>query len=203
LLLPVGSVEQHGSHLPLATDGVIATAIVSRVAAVVDVDVAPLFAYSASGEHQGFPGLLSLGTEATAFALTELVRSARSSWSGVVIVSGHGGNAEALAKVADLARHEGDHVAVWLPRAVGADPHAGATETSVAMALGMPIGELPEGEALPATWATRIRTEGVRAVSSSGVLGYPRNATAATGEALLRQWVDEVVALVREIGESL
>ncbi|MEI8126536.1 MAG: mycofactocin biosynthesis peptidyl-dipeptidase MftE [Actinomycetota bacterium] len=200
LLVPIGSFEQHGPHLPLTTDTQVAIAVCTDVALNNDVDIAPALPYSASGEHAGFAGLLSLGTEVTASLLTELIRSARGSWRGIVVVSGHGGNAEALERVARCADYEGDLVRVWLPSEVGGDPHAGATETSVMMTIAPDqVGELPEGVALKDDWLLVARREGVAGVSPSGVLGKPQLASTDQGWMTRRRWCGEVEALVREI----
>ena len=143
--------------------------------------------------------MLSLGTDVTAQVATELIRSARATWRGVVFVSGHGGNADALERARQLAVHEGDAVAVWVPRDHEGDPHAGRSETSVALALAMPVGPLPEVEPLPSDWLERARRGGVKAVSTSGVLGDPAGASLHEGERLLDRWSREVVALVHEL----
>ena len=104
LLVPVGSVEQHGPHLPLDTDTVIATAVSERVAerlAEQDVPawVAPPLSYGSSGEHQHFAGTISIGNPVLHQVVVELVRSART-WAGkVVLVNAHGGNVPALTPV--------------------------------------------------------------------------------------------------------
>src|SRR3712207_8629966 len=71
LVVPLGATEQHGPHLPLGTDTVIASAL----AASLDAVVAPALPYGSSGEHAGFPGTLSIGREALVHVLVELVRS--------------------------------------------------------------------------------------------------------------------------------
>ena len=76
LVVPLGSVEQHGHHLPLGTDTAVACAVAE--AALPDLDgalLAPALAYGASGEHEGFPGTISLGTEALTGLLIEYGRS--------------------------------------------------------------------------------------------------------------------------------
>ena len=73
LLIPLGATEQHGPHLPLDTDTVIASGVAEAVAGGRhDVVVAPALPYGSSGEHSGFPGTLSLGQAALETALIEL-----------------------------------------------------------------------------------------------------------------------------------
>src|SRR5689334_11179637 len=97
LVVPLGSTEQHGPHLPLGTDSAIAAALAGRLAAArADVVVAPALPYGSAGEHAAFPGTLSIGAAALELVVVELVRSA-DAFAGVVLVSGHGGNAAPLA----------------------------------------------------------------------------------------------------------
>lgn len=183
LLVPVGSTEQHGPHLPLDTDTRIATAVARDVAAALDCVVAPPIAYGASGEHRGFAGTVSIGTAALTTVLVEYGRSA-CDWAGrLVFVNGHGGNLDALRVAVDRLRAEGRDV-VWCPCAAeGADAHAGHTETSVLLHLS-PTDVRTErwraGNVEPlAELMPRLRSGGVAAVSEIGVLGDP---TTATGE---------------------
>src|SRR5262245_24638637 len=135
VLVPVGSTEQHGPHLPLSTDTVIAAAVADDLAARcrsagLEAVVAPPIAYGASGEHQDFPGTVSIGTPVLAFTLLELGRSV-SAWADrIVFVNGHGGNLEALAEAVPTLRSEGRDAA-WLPCAPprATDAHAGFDET--------------------------------------------------------------------------
>lgn len=189
LAVPLGSTEQHGPHLPLATDTIVAAALVERLAAARhDVAVAPALPYGSSGEHAGFPGTLSIGQAALEAVVVELVRSA-DAFAGVVLVSGHGGNAEPLARAVATARSEGRRALAWVPAVPGGDAHAGRTETSLLLALAPgavrsaaaePGEARPLDEIMPA-----LRSGGVSAVSPNGVLGDPTGANAAEGERLL------------------
>ena len=202
LVVPLGSVEQHGHHLPLGTDTSVACA--AAEAAVTSMDgvlLAPALAYGASGEHEGFPGTISIGTAALTGLLVEYGRSA-CRWAGrLLIVNGHGGNLDALRSAVPLLRSEGRDVA-WFPCGIpGGDAHAGRTETSLMLHV-EPEWVLGEravpGETAPiADLLPRLRAEGVRGVSPTGVLGDPAGASAEEGAALLAGLVDRLVAAAR------
>lgn len=201
LLIPLGSTEQHGPHLPLDTDTRIAVAVAEGVATrrpERDVIVAPAIAYGASGEHQGFPGTLSIGTAALTLVIVELVRSAGPEFSRIVVVNGHGGNFEAIGAATATLAHEQRPVDVWSPRLVGGDTHAGRTETSLVLALDPTVVRLDRAEPgvteplaalLPA-----LRAGGLAAVTPNGVLGDPTGASAEEGEVLLARMIAELAA---------
>jgi len=201
LAVPLGSLEQHGPHLPLDTDTRIAVAVASGLSARHGgVTVAPPVAYGASGEHAGFPGTLLIGHEMLAGFLVELVRSARGSFAGVVLVSAHGGNEEALSLVQARCTSDGDDVLAWRATIAGGDAHAGRTETSLMLAIDpaavrLELAEAGCTEPLDAL-LPRLRTEGVRPVSSNGVLGDPAGASADEGRALLHALVSDLVDAV-------
>ena len=102
------------------------------------VGLAPAIAIGASGEHAGFPGTLSIGTEALTLLLVELGRHAGLHWPGMLLVNGHGGNAPAISRATATLRAEGRPCHAWhaaLPGSPAADPHAGRFETSLMLAL--------------------------------------------------------------------
>jgi mycofactocin system creatininase family protein len=201
LAVPLGSLEQHGPHLPLDTDTRIAVAIAASAAqALPHLMVAPPVPYGASGEHAAFPGTLLVQHEVLAGFLVELVRSARAAFRGVVLVSAHGGNRESLAIAEARCRHEGDDVVIWTARTVGGDAHAGRTETSLMLAIepsAVHVDRAEPGCTEPlATILPRLRAEGVRPVSSNGVLGDPTGASAGEGVTLLASLAADLGATV-------
>jgi creatinine amidohydrolase len=201
LLVPLGSLEQHGPHLPFDTDTAIITAVVAAAARrLPHALVAPVIPFGASGEHQGFAGTLSIGAEATEHLLVELGRSAAETFPALCFVNGHGGNVAALDRAVARLQAEGRAVRGWSPRWEG-DAHAGAVETSLMLVVAPERVRLsaavagdtrPLSEVLPL-----LRRDGVRSVSASGVLGDPTGARPDEGRRLLQEAVDGLVAFVR------
>jgi creatinine amidohydrolase len=162
LVVPVGSLEQHGAHLPLDTDTRIAAAVADSACALLagggpagagrggagqaGVGLAPAIAIGASGEHADFPGTLSIGHVALSALLVELGRHASFHWPAMLLVNGHGGNTGAIADAIGKLHAEGRRCHVWhagvrpsMLTAAGIaltpDAHAGRVETSIMLAL--------------------------------------------------------------------
>jgi mycofactocin precursor peptide peptidase len=201
LVVPVGSLEQHGPHLPLDTDTRIAVAVARRACRRrAGVALAPALPVGASGEHAAFPGTLSIGAEALTTCLIELGRHASLHWPALIVVNGHGGNVTAVEAAVRRLRSEGRACLAWHAALPGGDAHAGRSETSVMLALAPGAVRLdaaergdvrPLGEILPL-----LRERGVRAVSANGVLGDPAGASAAEGERLLARLADSLSAAI-------
>lgn len=197
-VVPVGSCEQHGPHLPLHTDTTIAIALAQDLASRRrDCVVAPPITISASGEHADFPGTLSIGTDVMADVVVELARSA--DWArGVVFVNGHGGNVTAMERAAEVFARERREVLIWWPRLPGGDPHAGRTETSLMLALAPGEVRFDRGERGPMPAMADLVRYGVRALSPNGVLGDPTAATEAEGRQLFGRLADHLADAVAE-----
>lgn len=198
LLVPVGSCEQHGPHLPIHTDTVIAQAFADDLTTRRgDCLVTPPITVSASGEHAGFPGTLSIGTVVMTDVVVELVRSA--DWAvGVVFVNGHGGNAAAMQRAASVLRDDGRDALMWWPNAPGGDLHAGRTETSLMLAIAPAEVRLGRAVAGPVPAFDDLVRHGVQPLSDTGVLGDPTAASAADGEQLFRRLADQLAAAVAD-----
>jgi creatinine amidohydrolase len=226
LVVPVGSLEQHGAHLPLDTDTRIAAAVAERACAVLaaagrpGVGLAPAIPIGASGEHADFPGTLSIGHVALSATLVELGRHASLHWPTLLLVNGHGGNAGAIGDALGTLRAEGRDCHVWhagvRPSMLAAlrpggragpagapatpDAHAGRVETSIMLALApgdVRLDAAVAGETRPLPEImASLRAHGVRQVSPNGVLGDPAGASAAEGAALLDLLVADLRATI-------
>jgi creatinine amidohydrolase len=188
--------------LPLDTDTQIAQYLCAQAAKQDDrVLIAPSLTISASGEHAGFPGTLSIGTSALSQVLIEIVRSA--DWcDGVVFVNGHGGNADAVASAVRTLTSEQRKVASWWPRIEQGDAHAGASETSMMLVINpeqVDMAKAEAGSTKPMSEiSAQLRSGGVRSVSANGVLGDPTAATSEHGNIWLAQLTHDLVTFIHE-----
>ena len=118
LAVPLGSVVQHGPHLPLVTDTDIGAALAGRLAAARrDVIVAPPAGYGCSGEHAGFAGTISISQQALEAMLIELCRSAAATFRRILLISVHAGNDEPVIRAVRQLRGEHTDVIAWMPAA--------------------------------------------------------------------------------------
>ena len=205
LVVPLGSCEQHGPHLPVDTDLRIASALAGELAhRRTDVVIAPAVTIGASGEHQSFPGTLSIGTLALETTIVELCRSALPPpgsthprpFDAVLFVNGHGGNIDAVGRALSLLVDEGRDVTVWHPQVPGGDSHAGRTETSMLFHLDPDCVRLDRVEpGSTARWreiGATVMAEGLAAVTPNGVLGDPTGSSATEGAEIVAALVEHL-----------
>jgi creatinine amidohydrolase len=226
-LVPTGAVEQHGPHLPLATDCFIAEELARRIAERIDeeVVVAPALPGGLSSHHLAFPGTVTLPEEAFSAVLDAYVAAfERIGIRRIAIFTGHGGNLGFLGRYeaahADkgtetqlIAHHdfEGYVEAMFAgARAAGFEPaatdiHAGGVETSQGLALFpqlvRPHADLTGYLAAEDGWQDRMFADGIEAVTPIGVLGDPSKASAEAGEAIFASLTDYLANWI-EVGLS-
>ena len=222
VILPVGSTEQHGAHLPLSTDSLHTVAVLERVAESLPALVAPLIPVGRADHHMAFPGTISVRHETLHATVRDWCDSFfRHGFRHVLIYSGHGGNAVPLAKIIDdLVREDGRRSIIgctdWsvydgalFPRAAAlgvgkfeAGWHAGELETSMILALDDRLVMMDR--AAPgfigdlAAVRDRLMGEGIQAIAPSGVLGDPTIASRAHGEQYLDALSESVTRFFRD-----
>lgn len=198
-LVPTGSLEQHGEHLPVFTDSLLAehVCLVAARAARTDVLVTPPLWTGFSPHHLRFGATVTLGGATFAALVRETVASLRTWCRRVIVVNGHGGNRGPLITLGVEEGVEalnywelvaGDRLLELFPFDLGSVGHAGEFETSVMLeAFADRVGDPGlEHESIAVENAAFL----VPDMGASGVLGDPRAGTAEAGRAVL----DEVVA---------
>jgi len=141
-IIPVGSFEQHGPHLPLRTDFALAYGRARRIAELVDAVVVPITLAGCSDHHLDFPGTVSLRPETLVAVLADTARSlAKHGLDRLVLLSGHGGNDTTLKYAAQTIQREVgaetvvlgvSDISAYFPKeaALNLDIHAGLMETA-------------------------------------------------------------------------
>ncbi len=202
-LIALGAVEQHGPHLPLGTDALIARALAHRVAEQLafPVVLVPSPVGGLSDHHAAFAGTVTLSAETLSAVLDDLVAALeRMGVHRVALFSAHGGNFEFLRGYAETRHVEAfSDLPTWFStcadaaRGAGltvgaADEHAGLLETSQALDLFEElVGDFSSvvgfAGGIPG-WHQRLWDEGIGALSPLGVMGDPRLASAVAGAAI-------------------
>lgn len=224
VILPLGATEQHGPHLPLATDTIRAKALADRLAGRLGPGslVAPALPFGCSDEHSGFPGLLGLGAETLARVVLDIARRL-TGWGvrRLVLLSAHGGNGEALEHALALLRQElpdlevrtNDHLETIAPAllevarrdGISANVlglHAGEGETSEMLHLRPDLVRLDD--ATPGFTGDmeavldKLREGGMRAVTEVGVLGDPTRAEGGRGARYLDVVAEDLSTIARD-----
>jgi creatinine amidohydrolase len=207
-VLPVGSFEQHGPFLPLATDTLIACTVAAAVGDAYSVPVLPPVTISCSQEHAGWPGTVSISAVTLAAVVRDVAASLRR--AGVpklVLVNGHGGNyvlgnvvQEAggdMALFPGMDEWEEARAAAGMETSGVGDMHAGELETSILLHA-RPEAVRPgygQGDHL-ADDRRDLLTLGMAAYTESGVIGRPSLASAGKGR-------DALASLVGAFGRVL
>jgi mycofactocin system creatininase family protein len=223
-LLPVGSVEQHGPHLPLDTDSFDAEYLARSVAEAMSEPrpiVLPVIYYGVSYHHMGFSGTISISNETLTRLVYEIGMSvARHGVRKLVIINGHGGNVPALQNAAQMINREariftcvdtGETSNVDVEKIIETpnDAHAGEMETSTALAVRPDRVDMKKAKkSIPRFSSKYLNFSSSRSVewytqtekiSKNGILGDPTKATREKGERLWHIMTEHLVRFVNDL----
>jgi creatinine amidohydrolase len=217
-VLPVGSFEQHGAHLPLVTDTIIASAISQELASAYPLLQLPPVTISCSHEHSAWPGTVSISSSTLHSMIDDIHRSITDAGlTSLVILNCHGGN-YVLANIVQEGNARGMGMALFpsgrdwadarqsarLATSSHEDMHAGELETSILLYVNP---ELVRDGYQAADWTADDRrhllTTGMSEYTRSGVIGRPSLASAEKGRVLLDSLVKSFASVLEILRRAL
>ncbi len=223
-LLPVGSIEQHGPHLPLDTDAFDADYLAKSVAercAEPRPFVLPLIPYGVAYHHEDFSGTISIGPETLSRLVHEIgMSAAKHGITKLIIINGHGGNSPALHFAAQLINRDA-RIFTCVDTGESSDPdiyamadtqddvHAGEIETSTSLAVRAHLVRIQEAKKFVPQFSSRYlnfsskRSVGwyahIEKISPEGVLGDPTKANAEKGRKMWDLMIERLVEFVEDL----
>ena len=216
LFLPVGALEQHGTHLPINTDCRQAEYFAKALAAHFDGALLPCIPIASSLEHTGWRGAFSLKPETLINVIRDIAENAEmQNYSVMVVVSGHGGNFPLAPACRDWNRQDRKLKLLLIhPYEYGStvyksekmDLHAGLTETSVMRYICQEKFEFNENFVTGNTTCLKqsdLNTFGVGYLNPNGIPGYPENASVELGKKLVEAIISGSIAELEKRFELL
>ena len=208
------SIEQHGAHLPLCTDHLIATELSRLVAARLGAYLLPALPILSAWEHSHFRGTASLTGPTVLRVLRDIVRSLyEDGFRKVLLLNTHGGNWMVKPAAIELNRRypdlmlvygSGDILAYRGQRPVTGELHAGDGETSAVLACAPELVKPQAVDTVPAhTPASYLDYVGTRGVTPTGVWGRPSLADAEAGRRALDARSEQIARYATETFAAL
>ena len=229
VILPIAAVEQHGPHLPVSTDRMIAEHFCREIEEAIGAQVLilPTISITCSRHHQSFGGTLTVLHQTFIHYLSEVLDSiAEAGFENIVILNSHGGNQASANLVVESWgvshpdcrltlltwwRAAGDELLEITERGLGGVGHAGEFETSLMMLIAPELvrsDAIARGGNIPTyEWAESDMLRGARGLvhrttrqmTENGVFGDPTAASAEKGRQITEVVVDQLVRILREL----
>lgn len=213
-ILPVGSLEQHGSHLPISTDSLIVEHIAAQVAEKLNAVAMPAITYGVSYEHAPMFHASVRGSTLSALVCDICASLAQYGFTHIIVLNGHHGNMGALQYVAqDLEEKIPGGVKVhalhyWHALVEKEFDHAGEVETSLVLAIAPGLARMdkarpnsrPLNKKSKAAYSALTNAPGSFVkITGNGVWGDPRKASAEKGEKLLAEITGGLAKIISEL----
>ncbi|MCP8323286.1 MAG: creatininase family protein [Candidatus Methylarchaceae archaeon HK02M2] len=224
VLIPIGSLEQHGPHLPLSTDTIIAFEVAKRVAERLDIALISPINFGFSVEHLGFPGTISLEPLTLIAILEDMCSSlSENGFRKIFIINGHCGNRAIIEGAIQFIKNE-LNISIYSftilnmvenvfskirESKIGDIGHADEIETSLMLTIcpeKVRIDKyVDESPKLQPHLSFETRDRGfsfawkTKEVSDSGVIGAPSKASKEKGKLILEDLVTRISVLVGDL----
>jgi creatinine amidohydrolase len=212
-VLGIGAVEQHGPHLPINTDWLIAEEVSRRVAERIGALLLPAIPFSMSECHGSIPGTVWLKPETLAAVVRDIVESLKAQGiCHLLIINTHGGNFILGPLIQDLNTRHPDFDTVLAPpmgsslgeteayfENLSGDVHAGEGETSVQLYLSPGLVRPFGAESVPAVGQEFLDYTTIDRITHNGIWGNPAGANAAKGERFIQEEVDYITRFARRV----
>ncbi|MBS7625987.1 creatininase family protein [Candidatus Bathyarchaeota archaeon] len=214
IIIPFGSTEEHGHHLPLSTDTQIAYELAVRVAKKAGVLVAPPICYGVCRRTGSFPGTISLSFETLRLLVRDLVESLYSQgFRDIIFLPGHLGDAQLVGmelSAQEAVKNYGDlnlaiirlpKILEKLPQGLVSEPlgHAGEVETSIMLAISPNQVSMEKATFERPNFPPHTIIRDSKIFMKSGVMGDATKATVEKGEAILELLVEEISKIIQQL----
>lgn len=215
-LLPVGSVERHGDHLPLGTDGTLPTHIAERAGEVMNCLVLPTIWYGSCNAMRAFLGTFDIDSESLyKYLKSIMVEAHRNGVNLLVVVNGHGGNTTPLSMAARESSRNSDLSVIILDwwKELGTEKlkmftspgHAGEDETSAMLAVSKGSVDMKRAKTYVVTYPKyKIYSNRLdEKLYNMALTGDAKKAARKKGEELLNAVVHDLVTIIKEARRTL
>ena len=221
IIISVGSTEQHGPHLPIATDELLGTALACHVAELLgDALVAPTIRPGFSPHHMGFPGTITFSQETLSLVIRDYIESLGScGFENIIVICSHGGNSSTIRLTCQALQakkpsyqiipiYDMMQYACISQTYFGIDEgyHANKIETAWMLHLYPELVQMEKAVADGSMKDILVRDVGillfhgiVKDISKTGVLGDPRGASAELGKESFQELSSAVAEEIRSL----
>ncbi|MEZ0268958.1 MAG: creatininase family protein [Nitrososphaeraceae archaeon] len=214
IIIPLGSMEQHGPHLPISTDTIIAEYLANQLTKKISSYVLPGIPYGVSFEHRPFFNI-SISNDVLSELLSQICISlGENGFNQIIILNGHRGNMGVLQYIPQIVERNNPKVNVFginywhlIEREFD---HGGFVETSLMLAIEPKLVQMQNAKRgylnkkrLNSTYTTFLSNTSSFKITRNGVLGDPRKATKEEGKKIISITMKNLVRTLKELDDLL
>lgn len=214
IIIPLGSMEQHGPHLPISTDTIIAEYLANQLTKKISSYVLPGIPYGVSFEHRPFFNI-SISNDVLSELLSQVCISlGENGFNQIIILNGHRGNMGVLQYIPQIVERNNPKMNVFginywhlIEREFD---HGGFVETSLMLAIEPKLVQMQMAKRgylnkkrLNSTYTTFLSNTSSFKITRNGVLGDPRKATKEEGKKIISITMKNLVRTLKELDDLL